>query len=401
VTSVPTNPALDQTSFELLRLTLTPGLGPTLTRRAIETLGSAHAVLRASAQQLATVPRIGLPSARSIWTAIRETDESLERELEAAAAQNVSFVNLFDERYPELLKTIPDPPIMLRVRGSLDPSLDRYALAIVGSRSCSIAAQEQTTRFASFLASSGLTIVSGGARGIDTAAHKAALQAGGRTIVVLGNGLSHTYPPENHDLFENIVESGGCLVSELPMHAQPARENFPARNRIISGLSLGVLVTEAGARSGALITARQAVEEQGREVMAMPGAISDARCAGSNALLRDGGASMVLEPADILHLLESPARHAHLGTHTSRFAPPAASATSQSEAHPQIYVKTSLAHTDLSESQCKLLDALDQPRDFDELTRITSLASHTLRADATMLELKKLIARRGGLLARL
>ncbi|MHC4975184.1 MAG: DNA-processing protein DprA [Planctomycetota bacterium] len=390
----------DQRTLDLLRLTLTSGLGATLTRRGVEALGSPGAVLRASAQQLATVPRIGLESARKIWQAMRETDEALARELEAARAHGVSFVTLYDDAYPELLKTIPDPPMVLRVRGNLDEALDRYALAIVGSRSCSITAQEQTARFASYLASAGLTIVSGGARGIDTCAHKAALQAGGRTIVVLGCGLSHCYPPENSELFEKVVASGGCLISELPMHSAPARENFPARNRIISGLSLGVLVAEAGHKSGALITARQAVEEQGREVMAMPGSVAESRCAGSNQLLRDGGASMVLEPGDVVSLLESPARHAHGGTHATRFTPPPVSQATDGVSSPQIRVNTAKLPTDLSETQRRLLEVLDVPRDLDEVARVTGLEAHVLRADATMLELRRVVFRLGDKLAR-
>ncbi|MFG0258312.1 MAG: DNA-processing protein DprA [Phycisphaerales bacterium JB043] len=396
----PNNPEPNQTTLDLLRLSLTSGLGPTLTRRAIETLGSPGAVLGASPQQLAMVPRIGLESARRIWQAMRETDEALARELDAISTHDVSLVTLSDEAYSELLGTIPDPPMVLRIRGNLDNALDRYALAIVGSRSCSLTAQEQTTRFASYLASAGLTIVSGGARGIDTCAHKAALQAGGRTIVVMGCGLSHCYPPENKELFEAIIESGGCLISELPMRSAPARENFPSRNRIISGLALGVLVAEAGHKSGALITARQAVEEQGREVMAIPGSVADARCAGSNQLLRDGGATMVLEPRDVLSLLESPARHLHGGTHATRFTPPPASQPTDIGSSPQIRVQTSSVPTDLSESQRRLLEVLDVPRDLDEVARVTGIESHVLRADATMLELRRVVVRQGDKLAR-
>jgi DNA processing protein len=200
--------------------------------------------------------------------------------------------------FPRLLAAIPDPPPALWVRGTL-ACLDVPAVAIVGSRRCSLYGREQATKLSTGLAECGFTVVSGGARGIDAAAHRAALRAGGWTIAVLGCGLGHCYPPEHAELFEQI-SGAGLLLSELPMPVPPRAEGFPRRNRLISGLAVGVVVVEAAERSGALITAREAVESHHREVMAVPGPVSSPVSAGCHRAIREGWAGLVTSVADVL-----------------------------------------------------------------------------------------------------
>jgi DNA processing protein len=305
-----------------------------------------------------------------------------------------------------LLAEFEDSPPILYVRGTIEGSTrDRYPVAIVGSRHCTTYGMEQAERFGSVLAQAGLTIVSGGARGIDTAAHRGAVKSGGRTIAVLGCGLAHCYPPENKELFDRIVGStggvensgGGAIVSELPLSTPPTAENFPARNRIISALSLGVIVIEAGVGSGALITARQATEEHGREVMALPGRIDSEASRGSNELLKSGGAAIVTEPGDVLSLLESPARHTFGGTHESRYVPHEARAT-LFDAQAANDSTTAPAVQDSNEppsDATRILAALVEPRTFEELGRLTNLEPGALRTRLTMLEIERRVVREG------
>ncbi len=243
---------------------------------------------------LARVEGIGEKTAHRIFASRNECDP--KKEIRLADTHGVSLIHLEDPRYPPMLKAIHDPPPVLYVKGALEDR-DNLGIAIVGSRRCSTYGVEQAARFAHLLAAAGFSIVSGMARGIDSAAHKGALSAKGRTIAVQGCGLSRVFPPENENLFRMISENGAC-VTELPMDYEPLAENFPGRNRIIAGLSLGVIVVDAAPRSGALLTAHAALDYN-REVMAIPGRIDSASSGGAHRLIRDG-ARLVETIEDVL-----------------------------------------------------------------------------------------------------
>lgn len=283
------------TAASYLRFHLAEGLGPLTFARLIERFGNIDGVLAASRNELADVEGVGPKRCDSILQA-RDANTIID-ELARAEHAGVRIMCPEDPDYPPLLKHIPDRPICLYVLGRIEPA-DAVSLAIVGSRRCSHYGREQANRFATSLAMAGFSVVSGMARGIDGEAHQACLDAGGRTIAVLGNGLGQIYPPEHRDLARKIA-SAGAVVTELPMDTAPAAENFPRRNRIIAGLTLGVLVVEAAKQSGALITGRLACEYN-REVFALPGRIDVANAAGSNALIQNGQAKLVMCLNDIL-----------------------------------------------------------------------------------------------------
>jgi DNA processing protein len=281
-----------------LQLALTEGIGPVLTARIIEAAGSAEAACESDESLLQRVDGIGAGKSAPIVQALRRARDEVDAELARASKSGATIVCREDDAYPALLREIPDPPPVLYVRGSLEPR-DLNALAIVGSRRCSFYGREQAERFAALLAGAAITVVSGGARGIDSAAHRGALSAShGRTVAVLGSGLDVPYPPENSGLFAQIAQRG-AIVSEYPMGTPPMAENFPRRNRIVSGMSRGVLVVEADERSGALITARQACDDHGRPVFALPGRVDNKLSAGPHRLIRDG-ATLVTSLEEIL-----------------------------------------------------------------------------------------------------
>lgn len=393
-------------AIPMLRLFLTPGVGPILGKRLLAHFGSADAVLGATAADLARVRGIAQPTAEKAARGFASTLDAATKELHAAHDAGARIIPLGHAEYPELLAPIADAPMLLWVRGDLDPQRTRYRVAMVGSRRCTPYGVDQADRFASALSQAGLTVVSGGARGIDTAAHRAAVRHHAPTIVVSGCGLSRAYPPENAALFDEVVATGGAIVSECPMHTPPSPENFPARNRIISGMSLGVVVIEAPDGSGALITAKQAGEAHGREVMAVPGRVDSDASAGSNKLIRDGAAALVMSATDVLEILREPARaHFYSGapivpeasvprprtTRTSRPAP---------GQPPEPHMPGRVALEALSEGQRKLWEALESPMTTDELTRLTGLDAGRVLAEATLLEMKKLVTRQGSRLAR-
>ena len=266
-----------------LKLVNADGIGPVTFGKLLNHFGSPENTLFASVGELTRIDGIGSHTAQRI-AASRDKFDSVA-ELELADKLGVFLINQRDVRYPALLKQIYDPPPVLYVKGTLTEA-DNLCLAIVGSRRCSFYGSEQSSRFAHILAAAGFTICSGMARGIDTAAHEGALAAGGRTIAVQGCGLANIFPPENRKLFDDIAESGAC-ISELPLRYEPLAENFPPRNRIIAGLSLGTMVIEAGSNSGALLTAKAALEYN-REVMAIPGKIDSPLSRGANRLIKEG-----------------------------------------------------------------------------------------------------------------
>jgi DNA processing protein len=266
-----------------VRLTLVSGVGPRLRQNLIAAFGSAAAALAARESELVRVDGIGAKLAEKISAAPSEA--AALAELTTAAERGIEVLTHGDEIYPAALREIHDPPGVLFFRGDWRPK-DQLAVGMVGSRHATQYGLRHAERIAGELARAGVTVVSGLARGIDGAAHRGALAAGGRTIAVLAGGLNKIYPPEHVKLADEVAAQG-CLVTEAPAGMVPLAGSFPQRNRIISGLSLGVLVVEADDRSGALITTRHAAE-QGREVFALPGPVDSRLSRGCHQLLRDG-----------------------------------------------------------------------------------------------------------------
>ena len=278
-----------------VELNMTPGIGPRAAAKLLERFGSAGAVFSATRGDL-----------EHLRLAPEAVDAIIGRELQARAEAEIDEVRqlggdillLDDGVYPSPLREIYDPPIVLYVKGAWSDCLDQPCLGVVGSRRCSTYGQNSASMLARDLAKRGVTVVSGFARGIDAAAHRGALEAGGRTIAVLGTGLDEIYPRDHKKLAADILAQGGALVTQFPLRTPPVSENFPYRNRIISGLSLGIVVVEAAENSGSLITARLAIE-QNREVFAVPGNITSRNSFGTNYLIKGAGAKLVQQWQDI------------------------------------------------------------------------------------------------------
>ena len=271
-----------------------PGLGRSTIFKLMQTVGDAQRIFSADAQ---TLRATGICTEVAVAKFCANRDKSLPEKLQSFCRhQGVELITFYDNRYPEALKEISDPPLVLYVRGELPT--EPYAVAVVGSRDCTPYGERAAQQFARVLALKGLPIISGGARGIDTAAHRACLEAGGKTVAVLGCGIDIAYPAQNRSLFAQIVQSGGAVITEYAPGRQPVAANFPARNRIIVGLSRAVLVAEAKARSGAVITANIAADEN-REVYCVPGNIFDGTSAGCHELIRTG-AKLADSPQNIL-----------------------------------------------------------------------------------------------------
>jgi DNA processing protein len=364
--------SLDRRSAELL-LALTPGIGPRLRKALLTRFGSAEAVLAAAPSDLREVPGIGQKLSRAIVAAKTEID--VQRELHSCRENGVSVVLESEDSYPKSLATIPDPPGVLFVRGGLKES-DGIAVAIVGSRHATHYGIAQAERLAAGLARCGYTIISGLARGIDAAAHRGALKASGRTLAILGSGVLNIYPPEHEDLAAEVAKSG-ALISENPPHSPPLSGAFPQRNRIITGLSLGVIVVEASERSGALISARHAME-QGRDVFAVPGRVDSRMSRGCHRLIRDG-AKLVETVDDMLEELGPLASPTPLAD--DQTAPPIR--------HP--------AELQLNEPEKAVLAVIDdEPILIDNVAAASGLPVQNVLSTLSVLEMRRLIRRLGG-----
>jgi DNA processing protein len=280
-----------------ITLNMLPKVGPVRVQRLVKALGSVEAVFRARRAELMGVDGVGPEVADSILGWEKLADPVAERGL--AAQHGAVILTPADSGYPAMLRTIYDFPLALYVRGQWTER-DRHSVAVVGMRAPSVYGREMARKLGYQLAYAGLTVISGLARGVDTHAHEGALAAKGRTVAVLGCGVDRVYPPENKALAQKI-EATGAVLSEFPMGTKPDRQTFPMRNRIVSALSVGVVVVEAGKTSGALITARMAAE-QGRHVFAIPGRVDTPGAAGCHALIREG-ARLVEGAADIMEEL--------------------------------------------------------------------------------------------------
>lgn len=340
-------------------------IGPVRVRRLLQTFGSPVKILQAGERELCGVEGIGREVAASIrgW----ESTVDLAGELELVKDFGARVVTLGCPDYPALLAEIHDPPTVLYVWGDLQDR-DRHAIGIVGTRKPSHYANECAKKFSYQMAYAGVTVVSGLARGIDTAAHQGALAARGRTIAVIGSGLLSVYPPENLALAEKIAGSG-AVVTEFSMKVQADKQTFPMRNRIISGSSFGLLVVEAGVRSGALISANQA-GEQGRSIYVVPGRIDQPNAIGSNRLIQQG-AKLVMSASDILD---------DMGM---LFAAP-----------PSLPVATT---PELSGNEALVYNAIgDEETHMDDIIVRSGLPTHVASSTVLALEMKKLVRQRPG-----
>ena len=360
-----------------VELNMTPGIGPRAAAKLLERFGSAEAVYsatRAELEQLRLVPEA--------------VDSIIARDLQARAEAEITAVRkiggdillLDDGVYPSSLREIYDPPIVLYVKGAWSECLDQPCVGVVGSRKCSTYGQNAAMMLSRDLARRGVTVVSGFARGIDAAAHRGALEGGGRTVAVLGTGIDEVYPRDHKRLAAELLDRGGALVSQFPLGTPPVAENFPYRNRIISGLSLGVLVVEASEMSGSLITARLALE-QNREVWAVPGNITSRNSFGTNYLIKGAGAKLVQQWQDIA--TELPPQIA-----ANLLPPPFGEKKEKSLADKLQFVPEGLSRT---ETCVFRLLTPDNPVQIDSLVDQSKLGMSELTAALLALEMRELI----------
>ncbi len=361
---------------DLLTLSLVSGIGPRLTAALLERFGSARAALGASVADLCTVPYITPRLAESLTQALARSDAAAE--LERMERHGVRLIALGTPEYPPSLANIPDPPHLLYLRGTLTAA-DANAVALVGSRHCTDYGRRVATRLASGLARAGVTVISGLARGIDGVAHRAALQAGGRTLAVLAGGLSRIYPPEHADLAHEI-EAAGAVLTESSMEQEPLAGLFPVRNRIISGLSRAIVLVEAAQKSGALITASHAAE-QGRTVLAVPGPVDAPSSGGCHELIRKG-AILCRGVEDILEELHgvSAMAVAEKNAESAQAAPPVPSGPPPG----------------LDDGQRRIWDMLTEPCHLDQLVQRLGLAVPQVSGMLMRMEIQKAVRRLPG-----
>ena len=355
---------------------MTPGVGPRAATKLLERFGSASSVFHARRTELESL-RMKPETIESIIK--REFEDKAEQELERVRGLGGDILLLDDGSYPSYLREIADPPITLYVRGDWQSCFEQPGVAVIGSRMCSTYGENASEMLSRDLASRGICIISGLARGIDTAAHKGAIRAGGKTIAVLGTGIDAVYPKENTRLVREILDAGGAVVSQFPLGTPPLKDNFPYRNRIISGLSLGVLIIEATERSGSLITARLATE-QNREVMAVPGNITSRNSFGTNYLIK-AGAKLVQQWQDVVAELPSDI--------SASILPPKVEETNGKPEKEQ----KELLPADLSENERKVWEQLspDEPVHIDVLLVSSGMSFGDLNAALVGLDIRDLI----------
>ena len=349
----------------LVALNLLPDIGPVRVRNLLSRFGSAQAVLAATQADLSQVDKVGFKAANNIirWRELIDLDGELRRIDQFGA----NIVTTDDSEYPALLRQIYDPPLVLYVRGTLRPE-DAYAIAMVGTRQSTLYGRQTAERLARQLAASGVTVVSGGARGIDSASHEGALQSGGRTIAVLGTGLDIVYPAENVKLYQRIAEQG-AVITQFPFGRKGDKQSFPIRNRIVAGMTQGTAVVEANRASGALITANFAAE-YGRTVYAVPGRVDSPRSAGCHDLIKDG-AQLCESAEDVL------TEFAHL----QAIEPEEPEIPMPTLSHPEQQVFHVLTHEEMQQ---------------DEIIRLSELPAAQVSVILLQLEMKKLVQQHPG-----
>ncbi len=355
----------------------------------IDLAGTAERACQLSLEQLRGVEGLGAAKARDVYASLHASAATADEELSRAADLGVGLLCAEDESYPAALHSIHDPPAVLYVRGTLEPR-DLNAVAVVGSRKCSHYGREQADRFSALLAGAGYTVISGGARGVDSAAHRGALaHPHGRTIAVLGCGVDVAYPPENEAFFKEIA-TRGAILSEFPLGTPPNRENFPRRNRIVAAMSRGVLIIEADVRSGALITARLAADDYGKPVMALPGRLDNPLSAGPHQLIRDG-ATLVTSLEDIVCEL-SPVTAAAIQTDLFIGGDPVEDAALAPSPKPEAAPAISL-----SDRQRSILASVESaPTAVDQIIERTGLDASSVLQELTLMSLRGLLKRVDG-----
>lgn len=356
-------------------LNLVPGLGPRLTKALLEKFHSPEAVINASVQDLAQVPHLGFNTATKLFDSFKKY--KTDQEIASMRIHGVKAIVINKPDYPSSLKSIWDPPPILFLKGEILPCDDK-SIAIVGSRSCTEYGKRMARKLAKGLAHAGYTIVSGLARGIDAEAHRGALEVTGRTIAVLAGGLSKIYPPEHAGLAADITGKG-AILSEAPMLQAPLPGMFPARNRIISGLSKAIILVEAAEKSGALVTAVHA-SEQGRPVLALPGSVESSASGGTNSLIRKG-AVLIRDVDDVLQELKDWAP-----SFSQKLLPGIEEAEKSSKIPDNLDEAEAQIWQALSENECNL----------DELIRASGQSAGIVAGKLLGMEMKRIIKRLPG-----